>query len=78
MDNKLLRQFVREVVVSASPEYMQKESIREHLQTHLVELVKSGQIQSDEELAAYFKTLEMAAMALKNVPLAVWRQMSQG
>lgn len=73
-DCRLLRQFVHEVVASASPEYMKKERIREYLQDHLLELVKNDQIQSDDDLATYFETLKMALEALRAVPLTVWQQ----
>ncbi len=70
-----LRAIIDEVKkVAASPEYMSKEAIREALQKLI--LAKVADIDSDEQLADMFKTMDMAMMALKQVPLGVWKTLA--
>lgn len=67
-----LRQYIRasleEGKVTASPEYMKKEKVRSALQELIEGQVASGDIASDDDLKDFFKTLDMAAKALSNVP----------
>jgi hypothetical protein len=67
---------MEEAKITASDEYMAKERVREHLQQHLVELVKSGEIKSQEDLDAFWVTCDMAMKALKVVPYDVWTNLS--
>jgi len=67
---------MEEARIAAHPDYMKKEAVREHIQEHVVELVKSGEITSQEELDAFWVTTDMAVKALKGVPFDVWSKMS--
>lgn len=69
---------MEEAKITASDSYMKKEKVREHLQQHLTELVKSGEIKSQEDLEEFWTTVDMAAKALKVVPYDVWTKMSGG
>lgn len=76
-EESLVREFVVEALksrkVSASETYMKKEIVREKLQTLVQEAVTSGEIQNQKELDDWWKTAEMAAKALKMIPLMVWQ-----
>lgn len=76
MGDELLRDFIREAVIAASDEYMKKERVREHLQAHIVDLVRSGEVQSDEDLAELFATMDMAMKALSAIPFPVWQKLA--
>jgi predicted house-cleaning noncanonical NTP pyrophosphatase (MazG superfamily) len=73
----LVREFIVEALkdskVSASETYMKKEVIREKLQALVQEAVSSGEVQNAKELEEWWKTVEMAAKALKMVPLMAWQ-----
>lgn len=73
----LVREFVVEALksrkVSASETYMKKEVVREKLQALVQEAVASDEIQNQKELDDWWKTVEMAAKALKMVPLMAWQ-----
>jgi len=73
---ELFAQGMDEAKISAHPDYLKKERVREHLQKHVVELVKSGEIKSQEDLEAFWGTADMAMKALKVVPYDVWTKMS--
>ena len=57
---QLFAQGMDEAKISAHPDYLKKEKVREHLQKHVIELVKSGEIKSQEELEAVWATADMA------------------
>ena len=76
-EERLVREFVVEALksrkVSASETYMKKEVVREKLQALVQEAVASGEIQNQKELDDWWKTAEMAAKALKMIPLMAWQ-----
>lgn len=73
----LVREFIVEALKSgrmnASETYMKKEAVREKLQAFVQEAVTSSEIQSQADLEAWWKTVEMATNALKMVPLMAWQ-----
>lgn len=68
-----LRRIVLEETIKASREYMAKEKVREDLQHMIAARVASGEIKDDAALRDFWKTLEMAAGALKMVPVDAFR-----
>jgi len=68
-----LRRIVLEETIKASREYMAKEKVREDLQKLIAARVASGEIKDDVSLREFWKTLEMAALALKAVPVDAFR-----
>ncbi len=64
-----LRRVVLDEAIKASREYMAKEKVREDLQRMIADRVASGEIKDDAALRDFWKTLEMAAGALKMVPV---------
>jgi len=72
----LFAEAMAEAKIAASDEYMKKERVREHIQAHVVDLVKSGEIKSQEDLEAFWGSADMAMKALKVVPYDVWTKMS--
>lgn len=70
---KKLRVLLREALVHASPEYMKKEAVRQKLQELVTEMIASGQIQSDEELADFWSSVLLSVNTLRMVPLAALR-----
>lgn len=68
-----LRRIVLEETIKASREYMAKEKVREDLQKLIAARVASGEIKDDISLREFWKTLEMAALALKAVPVDAFR-----
>lgn len=64
-------------VIKASPEYMKKERVRDHLQKMIVDHVKAGKITTQEDLDGFFGAAEMSLKALKIVPLDVFLTMSK-
>lgn len=67
---------MKEAKVGASASYLSKERIREQFQKSVVELVKSKQIQSQEDLESFFQDADMALKALKLVPIAVYMKLA--
>lgn len=63
-------------VIKASKEFLKKESVREELQELIISQVKSGAISSAKDLAEFFKTLSMASLALQQVPIEVYKKLS--
>jgi hypothetical protein len=55
--------------MSASPEYMQKELVRQDLQSMIMAKISSGEISDQAQLTAWFDTATMALSALKMVPI---------
>lgn len=73
-----LRRIVLEETIKASREYMAKEKVREDLQRMIAARVASGEIKDDAALRDFWKTLEMAAGALKMIPIDVFRSSKFG
>lgn len=77
---KDVRKAVQEIIegkVSASPEFMKKEHVREKVQGIVQELVKAGKVEDQEQLAELFGVLEMSVDALRMIPLDVWHGLSK-
>lgn len=70
-----LRTLVAEAI-SASPEYMKKERVREQVQDIIVSAVASGQVKSQEDLDDVVKTLQMSINALQAVPFDVYTKLA--
>ena len=72
-----LRRVIREAKpkkIGASPEYMKKEAVWESLQNMI--LRQMYQIETEEQLKDVLKTMDMAMLALKQIPLAVWKKLA--
>ena len=69
---------VLEEAIRASAEYAAKETVRADLQKLLQDRVASGAINDEAGLASFWKTLDMAATALKMVPLDALRRGKAG
>ena len=70
---RLLKNFLQEVV-SASKDYMKKEAVRQSLQDSFAAMIAEN-VSTDEELASFFKSVEMSVSALKMIPLEVWQKL---
>ena len=57
--------------VSASPEYMGQEEVREALQNVVEERISDGRIRDQAGLDEFWKTIEKAALALRSIPFDV-------
>jgi hypothetical protein len=68
-----LRRIVLEETIKASREYMAKEKVREDLQRMIADRVASGEIKDEAGLRDFWKTIEMAFVALKMVPVEAFR-----
>lgn len=62
--------------VSAHPDYLKKEALREALQQIITTSVASGDVATQERLDGLFGDLSMALNALKGVPFDVWVKMA--
>lgn len=69
-----LRKIVLEETIKASKEYMAKEKVREDLQRMISSRVSLGEIKDDTELREFWKTLEMAIIALKMIPAEAFKE----
>ena len=69
-----LRKIVLEETIKASKEYMAKEKVREDLQRMISGRVSLGEIKDDTELREFWKTLEMAIIALKMIPVDAFKE----
>jgi hypothetical protein len=58
--------------ISASPQYMGKEAIRQALQNVVQEYVRSGKIKNQEQLNEFWDTIDLASKALKGIPYDVF------
>lgn len=64
-------------VVSASPEFLKKEFVRDEIQTLVLNRIKDGSLASQNDLDAMFATIAMATKALKGVPFSVYVKLSE-
>jgi hypothetical protein len=62
--------------VSAHPDYMKKERVRETLQGMIVKAVREGDVSNQKDLDAFVATLVMATTALKSIPFEVYKRIS--
>ncbi len=69
-----LRAIIEETKISASPEYMAKERVREALQGMISGMVASGQVADQAALDEAFAAFDMSVKALKMVPFEVWQR----
>jgi len=67
---------IEEARIAAHPDYMKKEAVREHMQQHIIDLVKSGEINDQAGVEAWADAADMALKALKMVPFEVWSKMA--
>lgn len=72
-----LRRTIREAgKISASPEYMKKERVREKLQQLIADHVAAGEITDQAGLEQFIKDVDVSMTALKMVPFDVWAKMA--
>jgi hypothetical protein len=73
---ELFRQGIEEAGrVSAHPEYMKKERVRERLQSMIVDAIAAGDITDQASLDGFISALDMSVKALKMVPFDVYSKM---
>lgn len=65
---------VAEAVVRASKEFAYKEEIRKRVQDIVTNAVKTGRVKDQKGLDELFSSIEMACLALKNVPLEAYKR----
>jgi hypothetical protein len=70
----IIREELKEALVSASPEYMRKEAVRERLQSLVHEMIDSNEIRSDEDLNEFWRSVEMSVRALRMVPFGALKR----
>lgn len=73
MEKDLLKRYIAETV-KIGPAYAKKEELKNTIQSLVEEAVASGQVYTPEELSDWWSTVDMAVLALKNVPINVWRR----
>jgi hypothetical protein len=73
---ELFADALAEAKIGASAAYLQKEAIREHMQQHLVGMVKSGEVTDQAGVEAWCDAADMSLKALKLVPFDVWARMA--
>lgn len=71
------RRWLSEAKVSASPEYMKKEAVRQALQDVVKTMVADGRVGDQQALDDAFAALDMSVKALKMVPFEVWQRLSK-
>jgi len=75
MDDELLRNFIREAAISASPEYMKKEHVRERLQELIIAAMNDGAFSDEATRETFFADLNLAITTLKMIPFEVWQKL---
>lgn len=81
---QLLRTLIREVI-TASPEYMKKEKVREKMQGLITKQVRTGKIKDQLSLQNFLARLsadatsdqQLALTALRSIPFEVWVKLSR-
>lgn len=68
-----LRRAVISEAVKASKEYMKKEAVRERLQELVAGMVAAGELRSEDDLADFWKTVEMSVLALRMIPIDAFK-----
>ncbi len=68
-----VRRIVLDEIARASKDYMKKEEVRQRIQDLVTHMVSTGEIQSDADLAEFWKTAEMSIIALKMIPLGAFK-----
>ena len=74
---KLVHDVIAEQKISASPEYMKKEKIREELQKLIVDKIATGVVNNEQELGSLISDINTAMTALKMVPFSVWQKLTK-
>jgi hypothetical protein len=84
MTRKVLEDFISEVIVSessrkisASSEYMKKETVRQQIQDLVVAQVSSGEIIDQAQLDEWFRSSLLAITSLKMIPLEGYISLSK-
>lgn len=62
--------------IAASPAYMAKEHVREKLQGIVSEAIANGEIADQASLDEFWKTVDMAANALRMVPYDAMKKLA--
>lgn len=83
----LLRGGIKEARIGASPEYMQKEKVREEMQDFIAAAVATGKIANQKQLDKFMAFMatesgasrdqELALTALKMIPFEVWQKLAK-
>jgi nickel-dependent lactate racemase len=74
---KIVNDVLIEQTISATPEYLKKEKIRQELQDVIVSRVASGDIKNEKELAGVVNDMHIAMTALKMIPLVAWKRLAK-
>ncbi len=74
---RLFADAMAEAKVGASEEYMKKERVREHMQEHILDMVRSGEITDQAGVDAWCDAADMSLKALKMVPFDVYAKMAK-
>ena len=72
-DEDLLKCYITEAIAMGS-QYQRKEELRQRLQDMLEEAIDHGEIRSQEQLADWWNTIDMASGALRGVPYEIWKR----
>ena len=70
-DATRLKNFINEVVVTASPEFQKKEQIRQMVHDMVKTAIDFGVVNNDDELKDFFDVVIMAAQSLRLVPMSM-------
>jgi polyhydroxyalkanoate synthesis regulator phasin len=70
-----IRKIILEEMVKISPSYQKKEDVKTELQELVKKYVQSGKINSDEELKAFWDSIDLSKTTLKMVPFNVWKKL---
>lgn len=73
----LLRSYIAEAKIEMGSTYAKKEKLRQSIQDMLSSSIALEEISSEEQLAEWWSTLDMATKALRGVPFEVWKAMAK-
>lgn len=73
---ELMKQGLDETKVSASPDYMKKEKVREELQGFIAGKVAAGEVADEDQLEQLIQNMVLSVRALKMIPLNVWKKLA--
>jgi hypothetical protein len=65
-----------EAKISASPDFLKKERVREQLQKIIAAAVASGEITDEASLQRFMNDINTSMIALKMIPFDVWKKLS--
>ena len=72
----LFREGLGEGRITASPDYMLKEKVREQLQDFIAAKVAGGEVQDEAQLDRLMNDMSLSLTALKMIPLNVWKKLA--